>query len=74
MSKRGMMQIEPVPGALWTLSEDRRNVRLNVPPLPMAGLAEPLKVHMDFDAAAIDELVSRLTMLRVQMLPAPKHN
>jgi hypothetical protein len=36
-------------------------------PLPIAGLPEPLKVHMDSDAATVDAMVARLMALRAQM-------
>ena len=29
---------------------DRETVRLQLPALPMAGIAEPLRIHLDFDA------------------------
>jgi hypothetical protein len=28
-------------GKMWTLSEDRETVRLQLPPLPIAGMPEP---------------------------------
>jgi len=46
-------------------------VRMELPPLPVAGLPEPLKVHLDFDAASVDAMLQRLTELRIQMLPPP---
>jgi hypothetical protein len=33
---------------------DRKTVRLALPPLPVAGLPESVKVHMDFDAETAD--------------------
>jgi hypothetical protein len=39
-------------------------MRFSLPPLPLAGLPEPLKVHMDFDAMTVDEILQRLTLLR----------
>jgi hypothetical protein len=35
----------------------------------MDSLPEPLRVHLDFGAEAVDELLDRLTVLRAQMLP-----
>jgi hypothetical protein len=58
--------IEP-PG--WSLSDDRQSVRFHIPPLPIAGLSEPLRLHLDFDAEALDEMLKLLSVLRVQMLP-----
>jgi hypothetical protein len=45
-------------------------VRLTLPPLPVAGLPEPIVVQMDFDAGTVDQIIERLTILRAQMLPA----
>jgi hypothetical protein len=65
-----MMPVDVEQEQLWTLADDRRTVRLNLPPLPLAGLAQPLNVHLDFDSKAIEEMIDRLTMLRAKMLPA----
>ena len=54
---------------MWTLSDDLETVRLQLPPLPIDGMPEPLRVHLDFDAAMVDDILQRLTMLRAQMLP-----
>ena len=51
---------------------DRETVRLQLPPLPVTGLAEPLRIHLDFDAESVDEMIERLTVLRAQMLPEPQ--
>jgi len=59
---------------MWTLSEDAETVRLQLPPLPIAGMPEPLRIHLDFDTAMVDEILQRLTVLRSQMLPAPVRN
>jgi hypothetical protein len=48
------MAVGSGPANSWTLSEDRRNVRLAIPPAYLAGLAEPLKLFFDFDAGAVD--------------------
>jgi hypothetical protein len=48
---------------------DRSTVRFAVPPLPIAGMPEPLAVYMDFDAKTVDAMLERLTILRNQMLP-----
>ena len=53
-----------------TLSEDKRYVRLSLPPLPIEGLPEPARVNMDFDAGTIDQIIERLSVLRARMLPA----
>jgi hypothetical protein len=59
---------------MWTLSGDRETVRLQLPPLPIAGMPEPLRVHLDFDAEMVDEILQRLTVLRSQMLPSRLKN
>jgi len=42
-------------------------VRLQLPPLPIAGLTAPLDIHVDYDAAALDETIKRLMELRDQI-------
>ena len=39
---------------MWTLSGNRKTVRLKL--LPVAGLPEPLRVNMDLDAGTVDRL------------------
>ena len=73
MKRAGMMPLNADTNGMWTLSADRRSVRLALPPLQMAG-AEPLKVAIDFEATTVDEIINRLTMLRAQMLPPPSRN
>jgi hypothetical protein len=60
------------PERMWTLADDRQTVPLQVPPLRIAGMPEPLRIHLDFDAEIVDEIPQRLSVLRSQMLPAPK--
>jgi hypothetical protein len=67
MSEHDMMPIETDPETMWSLTEDRQAVRLTVPPLPLVGLPEPLRVHLDFEAEAIDAMIERLVFLRRQM-------
>jgi hypothetical protein len=62
------------PDRMWTLSDDRETVRLQLPNLAVVGIPEPLRIHLDFDAASVDEMLERLTLLRAQMLPAPRRN
>ncbi|MCW5703293.1 MAG: hypothetical protein KIT82_12010 [Bradyrhizobium sp.] len=59
---------------LWILTDDRETVRLQLPALPLEGMPEPLRLHLDFDAVAVDDLLQRLTVLRSQMVPAPVSN
>ena len=42
--------------------------------MPIAGLAKPLRLCLDFDAETVDAILSRLARLRAQMLlPPEKH-
>jgi hypothetical protein len=65
------MPIDAPQSTMWTLSSDRKMVRMQLPELPISGLPKPLNVHLDFDAETVDEILLRLTELRAQMLPAP---
>jgi hypothetical protein len=69
MPKEAMMPIAADPKKMWTLSADRKTARLALPPLPLAGMREPFRVVMDFDAGTIDATLEWLTVLRSQMLP-----
>ena len=64
------MPIEQGPAAMFTLL-NRETVRLQLPALSMAGMAEPLRIHLDFDAESVGEMLERLTVLRAQMQPPP---
>ena len=44
MDKKGMMSVETSEQTMWTLSPDRKSVRFAVPPLPIAGMPEPISV------------------------------
>ena len=68
------MLTEMAPERMWTMSDDLETVRLQLPPLPIDGMPEPLRVHLDFDAEMVDEILQRLTLLRAQMLPSPLKN
>jgi hypothetical protein len=59
---------------MWTLSADRRRVRLNLPSFTVTGLPKPLQMNFDFDAKAMDAILQRLTRLRVQMEPPPQRH
>jgi hypothetical protein len=59
---------------MWTLSADRKTVRLALPPLSLDGIPEPVTIHMNFDAETVDAMLERLSILRSRMrppLPAP---
>jgi hypothetical protein len=67
-----MMPVDVDQEKMWRLSDDRETVRLLLPPLLLEGLRRPLSSHLDFDAKTIDSVIERLTVLRAQMLPAPR--
>jgi hypothetical protein len=55
-------EIRPVhanQATMWTLSTDRKLVRLAVPPLPIVGFPKPLNVSVDFDAKTVDAMLER---------------
>ena len=69
MSEGGELPVTIESERTWTLSDDRRTVRFHLPPLPIEGMPEPLIIHLDFDAKAIDDTMRRLAALRAQMVP-----
>jgi hypothetical protein len=58
MDKRDMMPVRAKQATMWTLSADRKLVRLALPPLLIAGMPEPLAAYMDFDAKTVDAMWS----------------
>jgi len=64
------MRLEIDPDSIWTLSDDRRQVLLELPPLLLPGHDEAVVVRMRFDAAIIDGFLERLTLLRSRMVPS----
>ena len=66
-----MMPVEIDAATIWTLNADRRSIRLTLPMLPLAHMAQPLTIALDIQASTVDEMIDRLTVLRAQMLPAP---
>ena len=71
MTSDHMMPHTPNMEHALRLLPDRRNVRFHLPPLPLAGQEEPLRLFLDFDTASVDQLIDRLLVLRAQMLPSP---
>jgi hypothetical protein len=69
MDPKNMMPVEMGDQTMWTLSSDRKTIRLALPPLPLAGMAEPIRAVVDFVAETVDAMLERLTILRGQMLP-----
>lgn len=68
MSDDDRMSVEAEQEMVWKLTEDRRNVRLALPLLPLAGRKKSLQLFLDFDAESVDAMIDRLMMLRSQML------
>jgi len=58
---------------MWALPDDRKTMRLRLPPLPIAGMPVPLSIHLYFDAAML-EIRQRLSVLRAWMFPGPPRN
>lgn len=63
------MPLEIDPERVWTLSENRSQVLMELPPLLFPGHDEAFVVRMRFDATIIDSFVERLTSLRSMMAP-----
>ena len=68
------MPVSQTQTEMWVLLADRQTVRFNIPPVPFWGLTRPVTLHLDLDAASVDEMLERLMELRAQMLPAPTRN
>lgn len=68
------MPADGVRATNWLLSADRATVRLQLPPLNVAGVPKPLNIHIDFDAEAVDAMIEELLDLRAKMVPpAERH-
>lgn len=65
------MPLEIDPEGVWTLSENRMQVVMELPPLLLPGHDEAFIVRMRFDAKIIDGFLERLTSLRSMMPPVP---
>jgi hypothetical protein len=68
MDQDDVLPVDVAKEMVWTLSPDRKTVRLSLPPLPLDGLREPIKVDMDLDVATVDAILDRLVDLRSQMV------
>ncbi len=47
---------------MWQIAADRRSVHLSLPSVPVAGLAEPIRVNIDLDTGVVDQSIERLTV------------
>ena len=63
------MPLEIDPERVWTLSENRSQVLMELPPLLLPGHDEAVVVRLRFDARIVDGFLERLTSLRSMMLP-----
>ena len=59
MDKEQLRPVRANQATMWTLSADRKLVRLAVPPLQIVGFPKPLDVYMDFDAKTVDAMLER---------------
>ena len=66
MKSSSMMPMEHDQAQMWKLSADRRSIRMQFG-LPVQGTLEPLWVKIDFDAATVEQIIKRLTVLCAQM-------
>jgi len=64
-----MMPVEHDMQRMWQLAADGRSVRLSLAGLPVTGLAQPIRVNIDFETGAVDQIIERLSVLRAQMNP-----
>ena len=70
MSDDGTMAANIHIGDLWTLNEDRRSVKLSLPPIPFEGLPEQLRLTVDFEADMVEDMIQRLTEIRARKAAA----
>lgn len=68
------LPLEVAQEQMWTLAGDCRSVHMTLPPFPIVGMPEPLRVHIEFNTRTIDEMLQRLSVLRAQMLPPLQRN
>jgi hypothetical protein len=64
---RELIPFEPAQEEMWSLAPDRKSIRLTVPAVQLAGLSEPIRTYLDFDAEGVDEMLKRLIVLRARM-------
>jgi hypothetical protein len=62
------MPLEIDPERVWTLSENRTQVLMELPPLLLPGQEETIVVRLRFDAEIVDGFLDRLAVLRSRML------
>lgn len=65
------MPLEIDPERVWTLSDNGKQVVMELPPLLLPGHDEAIVVRMRFNTEIIDGFLERLTSLRSVMSSAP---
>jgi hypothetical protein len=65
------MPLEIDPERVWTLSDNGKQVLMELPPLLLPGHDEAILVRMRFDAETIDGFLERLAWLRSMMPSVP---
>lgn len=65
------MPLEIDPERVWTLSDNGKQILMELPPMLLPGHDETILVRMRFNAEIIDGFLERLTSLRSMMLSAP---
>jgi hypothetical protein len=65
-----MIRLEIDPERVWSLSDNGKQILMELPPLLLPGHDEAILVRMRFNAEIIDGFLERLTSLRSMVLPA----
>lgn len=65
---QGAIVMELDSETMWTLSDDKRTVSLNIEVPAVSGLEEPLNVSVEFDPDSVDAMIEQLLSLRARML------
>ena len=65
------MPLEIDPERVWTLSDNGKQILMELPPLLLPGHDETILVRMLFNVEIIDGFLERLTSLRSMMVSAP---
>ena len=65
------MPLEIDPERVWSLSDNGKQILMELPPLLLPGQDEAILVTMRFNAEIIDGFLERLTSLRSMMVSAP---
>ena len=69
MDPENMIPIDLEAEAMWTLSEDRTEVRFTLPSIVLEGLPNIWEITLDFDMAAVDAILAQLAAHAVSERP-----